>query len=102
MSDQAMSDEATSGEAVSDEATGRLARKIALITGGGSGIGRETAFRFAREGATVVVADVQDEAGQATVRDIEEAGGRASFVHADVSKAVSYTHLRAHETDSYL
>jgi NAD(P)-dependent dehydrogenase (short-subunit alcohol dehydrogenase family) len=65
----------------------RLKDKVALITGAGSGIGRESALLFAREGASVVVADVQDEAGRKTVEDIQGAGGRAHFVHADVSRA---------------
>lgn len=59
--------------------------KVALVTGGGSGIGRATALRLAREGAAVVVADVDDEGGRETVRQIEEAGGRARYVRADVS-----------------
>ncbi len=65
----------------------RLAEKIALITGAGSGIGRESALLFAREGAAVVVADVNDDGGRATVAQIEETGGRAVYIHADVSKA---------------
>jgi len=64
----------------------RLEDKVALITGAGSGIGREAALLFAREGASVVVAEVADDAGRKTVADIEEAGGRAHFVHADVSR----------------
>lgn len=63
----------------------RLANKVALITGAASGIGRESALLFAREGARVVVADVNDEAGAQTVAEIEEAGGAAAYVHADVS-----------------
>ena len=86
---------------MSDEPRGRLAGKIALITGGGAGIGRETALRFASEGATVVVADVQDEAGRAVARDIEEAGGQASFVHADVSKAAECEAMIAHAEERY-
>jgi len=64
----------------------RLEDKVALITGAGSGIGREAALLFAREGASVVVAEVADDAGRKTAADIEEAGGRAHFVHADVSR----------------
>jgi NAD(P)-dependent dehydrogenase (short-subunit alcohol dehydrogenase family) len=65
----------------------RLKDKVALITGAGSGIGREAALLFAREGASVVVAEVADDAGRHTAADIEKAGGRAHFVHADVSQA---------------
>ncbi|HEX9303446.1 MAG TPA: glucose 1-dehydrogenase [Thermoanaerobaculia bacterium] len=64
----------------------RLKDKVSLITGSGSGIGREAALLFAREGASVVVVDVADEAGRQTAADIEKAGGRAHFVHADVSR----------------
>jgi len=65
----------------------RLQDKVALITGGGSGIGRETALLFAREGAAVVVVDVNGASGEQTVRDVQAEGGRAAFVYADVSKA---------------
>jgi NAD(P)-dependent dehydrogenase (short-subunit alcohol dehydrogenase family) len=64
----------------------RLENKVALITGAGSGIGRESALLFAREGAAVVVADVNEDAGRAVVAELEGAGGRATFVRADVSK----------------
>ena len=63
----------------------RLKDQVALITGGASGIGRESATLFAREGAAVVVADVSDEAGRETVQAIEPEGGRALYVRADVS-----------------
>ena len=56
-----------------------------MITGAGSGIGRATALRLAREGAAVVVADVDEAGGKKTVRQIETDGGRAAFVRADVA-----------------
>ncbi|VVB87030.1 L-rhamnose 1-dehydrogenase (NADP(+)) [uncultured archaeon] len=68
--------------------TGLLDGKIALVTGGSSGIGRATALALAREGAKVVVADVQVKGGEETVRMIRDAGGEAIFVSTDVSKAV--------------
>lgn len=65
---------------------GRLDGKIALVTGGGSGIGQATALIFAREGAKVVIADVLVEGGEATVSQIKKGGGDAVFVKADVSQ----------------
>src|SRR5262245_42395660 len=65
----------------------RLQDKVALITGAGSGIGRESALLFAREGASIVVADVNDAAGAAVVAELKAAGGQAVYVHADVSQA---------------
>jgi NAD(P)-dependent dehydrogenase (short-subunit alcohol dehydrogenase family) len=65
----------------------RLEHKVVLITGGGSGIGRESALLFAREGARVVVVDMNEKAGADTVRDVSAGGGQAAFVRADVSKA---------------
>jgi NAD(P)-dependent dehydrogenase (short-subunit alcohol dehydrogenase family) len=65
----------------------RLKDKVALITGAGSGIGRESALLFARQGARVVVADVDGDGGRETVSLVEAAGGEARFVYADVSRA---------------
>jgi NAD(P)-dependent dehydrogenase (short-subunit alcohol dehydrogenase family) len=59
--------------------------KTAIITGAGSGIGRASAQRFAREGANVVVADVVEDTGRETVDLIEDAGGDATFVEVDVT-----------------
>ena len=65
----------------------RLQDKVALITGAGSGIGRESALLFSAEGAKIVVVDVVDAAGNETVAMIKKNGGEAVYVHADVSKA---------------
>lgn len=61
--------------------------KVALVTGGSSGIGRASALAFAREGAKVVVSDVNVKGGEETVRMIGKAGGESIFVRTDVSKA---------------
>jgi len=65
----------------------RLQDKVAVITGGSSGIGYYTSLLFAQEGAAVVVADINDEGGHNTVKEITEAGGKAIYIRADVSKA---------------
>ena len=64
---------------------GRLAGKVAVVTGGGNGLGRATAVRFAEEGAAVVVADLLDGPGHESVAQIEAGGGRAAFVSVDVT-----------------
>src|SRR5712691_12041537 len=64
----------------------RLANKVALITGGGSGIGKASCLIFAREGAKVVVVDLKKDTAQATVDEIRKAGGDAAAFGADVSK----------------
>lgn len=62
-----------------------LNNKTALVTGGGAGMGAATAKLFAASGAQVGVVDIDQEAGQRVVRDIEEAGGTAHWIYADVS-----------------
>ena len=79
----------------------RLQDKVALITGGSSGIGRETALLFAQEGARIVVVDVNDTAGEETVADIKAAGGDAIYVHADVSKAADCENMVKAAEDTY-
>jgi hypothetical protein len=64
----------------------RLQDKVAVITGGGSGIGRASSMMFASQGAAVVVADLNQEAGMETVQLIHEQGGHAVFIKTDVSK----------------
>jgi NAD(P)-dependent dehydrogenase (short-subunit alcohol dehydrogenase family) len=65
----------------------RLDGKVALITGGGSGIGKASCLLFAREGARVVVVDLKQETADATAQEIRDAGGEARAFAADVSKA---------------
>ncbi|MCA9965824.1 MAG: glucose 1-dehydrogenase [Anaerolineales bacterium] len=79
----------------------RLEGKVALITGAGSGIGRETAVLFAKEGASVVCVDINDAAGAETVGMIEAAGGHASYIHADVSKAADCAAMIDHAEATY-
>lgn len=64
----------------------RLENQVVIVTGAARGIGRAIALRCAQEGARVVLADVRDEQGRATAREIEDAGGTARFVHCDVSQ----------------
>ena len=85
-----MSDEMTymkGTEMAATNETGSFAGKVAFVTGAGSGMGRTTALAFAREGASVVLADVSDPGNQETARMIEEFGGRALAVRCDVTQS---------------
>src|SRR5262245_48683187 len=75
--------------------------KVALVTGGASGIGRATALAFAREGAKLVVAVLNAEGGQQTVHMITENGGEATFVRTDVSQAVEVQALISKAVETY-
>lgn len=77
----------------------RLQDKVALITGAGSGIGEATAKTFAREGATVVVADIDDDNGRRVVEEIRQAGGRAEYTHADVGEPTDIEKMITFATD---
>jgi NAD(P)-dependent dehydrogenase (short-subunit alcohol dehydrogenase family) len=80
---------------------GRLAGKVALVTGGSSGIGRATAQIFAREGAKVVVADVMVDGGAETVRLITAASGEAIFVKTDVAQTAEVEAMVKKAVDTY-
>ncbi|MFD0959163.1 SDR family NAD(P)-dependent oxidoreductase [Paenibacillus chungangensis] len=80
---------------------GRLTGKIVLITGAGSGIGKSTALLFAREGAEVIVNDVNETSGNETVGEIVEAGGAAAFAHADLTNAEMVEKMVERLMDNY-
>lgn len=79
----------------------RFEGKVALITGGGSGIGRATAIGFASEGAKVVIDDINSEGGEETLRMIKSAGGEAIFFKADISKAAEVEALVQKTIETY-
>lgn len=79
----------------------RLEGKVALITGGGSGIGKASCLRFAAEGAKVVVVDLKQETADATAREIVEAGGTASAFAANVAKAKDSEAMVAFAEEQY-
>jgi NAD(P)-dependent dehydrogenase (short-subunit alcohol dehydrogenase family) len=79
----------------------RLADKVALITGAGSGMGRVAAQMFAAEGAKVVVADFDEAAGTETAESVKQSGGDASFVRADVSSEADAKAMVDHAVDRF-
>ena len=80
---------------------GILDGKIALITGAGSGIGRATAKIFAREGASLVLADVVEAGGQETLTMVKDSGAEAIFVRTDVSKSQEVETMVAKAVETY-
>lgn len=80
---------------------GRLKDKIAVITGSGKGLGEAIALLFSREGAKIVVFDIDEPAGRETVEQIQEQGGEAIFVHGDVSNPDDAVRLIDAAVDAY-
>jgi len=78
-----------------------LSGKVALITGAGSGIGEATALLFAAHGAKVIVSDINEEGGNATVGKIKKQGGEATFVKTDVGKAEECEQLIKKTVETY-
>jgi NAD(P)-dependent dehydrogenase (short-subunit alcohol dehydrogenase family) len=79
----------------------RFNGRVALVTGGASGIGKATAQRIAAEGGSVLIADVQDDAGAAVVEEIEGSGGAAAFVHLDVTDEQGWAHAVAETIERF-
>lgn len=79
----------------------RLENKVAVITGAGSGIGLQTALRFAEEGAKIVAVDIQEANGKVVVDMIRQKGGEAVFYQADVSKAKDCEQMIAFAEETY-
>lgn len=79
----------------------RLKDKVSIITGGGGGIGRSTAIRFAKEGAKVVIADRNELTGVETARLIQEQNGNAIFIHTNVSDKNSVQNLISATVEQY-
>lgn len=79
----------------------RFEGKVALVTGGGTGMGRATALQLASEGAAVVIGNRNEDAGRGTVAAIEGAGGRACFLRTDVTDAAQMQALVDHAVQTY-
>lgn len=79
----------------------RFDGKVVIVTGGALGIGRATAMLFAQEGARVIIADIDDQGGSETVRQIREAGGEATFVHTDIRSSADAQNMARVAVDTY-
>lgn len=79
----------------------QLSGKVAIVTGAASGIGRAIAHAFANEGAKVVLADVEEEAGEAVAAEIADRGGEALFRYCDVGERLDVRNLVCAATDAF-
>ena len=79
----------------------RLEGRVALVTGGASGIGRATAYRLAEEGAKVLVSDIQDEAGEKIAAHLRELGHEAGYLHHDVTSQADWERAVEHAMTEY-
>ncbi len=79
----------------------QLENKVAIITGAASGIGKETALLFAREGAKVTISDINEEAGNKVVEEIKSLGGEAIFVKANTASAEDNQNLVAKTVEAF-
>jgi NAD(P)-dependent dehydrogenase (short-subunit alcohol dehydrogenase family) len=78
-----------------------LEEKVALVTGAGAGIGRSVALQLAHEGAVVVIADVDEEAGSSVVREIRSEGEQAAYIVADVASGADVSRMIAFAEDEF-
>jgi NAD(P)-dependent dehydrogenase (short-subunit alcohol dehydrogenase family) len=79
----------------------RLEGRVAVVTGGASGIGRATAYRLAEEGAKVVLTDIQDEAGELVAKHLRELGHEATYLHHDVSSQPDWERVVEQALEEY-
>ena len=79
----------------------RLQGRVAVVTGGASGIGKATAYRLADEGAKVLVTDIQDEEGELVAKHLTELGHDAVYVHHDVSTEADWEHVVETALETY-
>ena len=80
---------------------GRIQDRVAIVTGGASGIGKAVSKRLAEEGAKVVVTDIQEEMGLITISEIKEAGGTAEFLRHDVTQEEDWQSVVAKTVEAY-
>jgi len=79
----------------------KLKGKVTIITGGATGIGRESAALFAAEGSSVIIGDINDEQGEIAARAINSRGGKAVYCHADVADTSQIKQLVRHAVDEF-